>query len=148
MRIVLIIGAVLFIFSTKQLYSDTQSINHHKAVHAIAMTLVHDQPVTWSMGEYSGTAYTGSGLGKCKFLNVDVNSVNGFRQKSFNACRGGGTDNTWIIDNLWTVSSVTRRTYGNCQTRYVFARLNNGRMYSELNVCFNNTQNTWSIEGN
>lgn len=118
------------------------------ALHAIALSLTNQEMVTWNNSETgnSGHVTIGNRSGRCvDFTNVMIMQGVPTQDETFNACRGGGNDNTWIIDQEWMISSVTRQRTGNCMTRHMNARIDRGRMYSDNAVCrFNNT---WNVEG-
>lgn len=120
------------------------------ALHAIAMSLTVQQQVSWTNTETGNHGYAtiDSRNGRCvQFRNVMFMQGQLSQNQTFNACRGGGNDNTWIIDRSWMVSSVTRHRHGDCMTRYMNARIDRGRMYSENAVCRNTQTNTWNVEG-
>ena len=120
------------------------------ALHAIAMTLTVKEQVSWNNTETGNHGYAtiNSRSGRCVvFRNVMFMQGQLSQNQTFTACRGGGNDNTWIIDESWMISSVTRNHQGNCMTRYMNARIDRGRMYSDNAVCHNTQTNSWNVEG-
>lgn len=118
------------------------------ALHAIAQALTVRDQVSWNNTETgnSGYATVHAASGRCVTLqNVMFMQGELSQNQTFNACRGGGNDNTWIIDNSWMISSITRQRHGDCMTRHMNARIDRGRMYSDNAVC--RTNNTWTVEG-
>lgn len=120
------------------------------ALHAIAMSLSVQQQVTWTNHTTGNNGYATvvSRTGQCvQFRNVMFMQGQLSQNQMFTACRGGGNDNTWIVDRSWMISSITRQHNGQCMTRHMNARIDRGRMYSDNRVCRNSQTNNWNVEG-
>lgn len=109
--------------------------------HAIAMALTMQDTVSWR----AGTVTIINNGGRCVDFENTI-TINGTTHREvMNACKGGGNDNTWIINKQWIVSSVDRSHGGDCRTRFATIRLSRTRIRSEAVVCQNSHDSSWVI---
>lgn len=124
--------------------------DRRSALHAIAIALAEQSNAQWSnpfsgMSGHIGINYRINS--RCvTFTNLILQHDRVVWQETLQACRGGGNSNTWIINNRWHISSVERAYHGACRTRFMDARLERGREYSERIVCWDRYNLIWNVE--